>query len=58
MKATDTNDFFTSLNAGIFSQQFGRVLSDVAAGVVDHSKQGKVIIKLKIKQIGQSNQVA
>lgn len=58
MKATDTNDFFNSLNAGVFSQQIGRALSDVAAGVVDHSKQGEVTIKLKIKQIGQSNQVA
>ncbi|ATR82974.1 hypothetical protein GCM10009504_27060 [Pseudomonas laurentiana] len=58
MKATDTNDFFNSLNAGVFSQQIGRALSDVAAGVVDHSKVGEVTIKLKIKQIGQSNQVA
>lgn len=58
MKATDTNDFFNSLNAGVFSQQIGRALSDVAAGVVDHSKQGEVTIKLKFKQIGQSNQVA
>lgn len=41
MKATDTNDFFNSLNAGVFSQQIGRALSDVAAGVVDHSKQGE-----------------
>lgn len=58
MKPTDTAEFLTSLNAGVFIQQVGRALSDVAAGVVEHSKQGDVTIKLKIKQIGQSNQVA
>ena len=58
MKPTDVNDFFGSLNAGVFAQQVGRALSDVAAGVIDHSKQGQVTITLKMKQIGQSNQVA
>jgi hypothetical protein len=58
LKPTDTNDFFNSLNAGVFIQQIGRALSEVAAGVVEHSKQGDVTIKLKLKQIGQSNQVA
>src|SRR5690606_14619781 len=36
MKATDTNEFINSLNGGVFSQQLGRALSDVAAGVIDH----------------------
>lgn len=58
MKATDAAEFLNSLNAGVFAQQLGRALSDVAAGVIDHSKQGEVTIKLKLKQIGQSNQVA
>lgn len=58
MKATDTNDFIQSLNAGVFAQQVGRALSDVAAGCIDHNKPGEVTIKFKIKQIGQSNQVA
>lgn len=58
MKATDTGDFIQSLNAGVFAQQVGRALSDVAAGVIDHNKPGEVTIKFKIKQIGQSNQVA
>lgn len=57
MKATDANDFLQSLNAGVFAQQVGRALSDVAAGVVDHGKQGHVTITLKFKQVGQSNQV-
>lgn len=58
MKPTDTHDFLSSLNAGIFNQQIGQALSNVAAGVVEHSKPGEVTIKLKFKQIGQSNQVA
>lgn len=58
MKPTDTPEFINSLNAGIFAQQVGRALSDVAAGVIDHGKQGQVTLTFKLKQIGQSNQVA
>lgn len=57
MKATDTAEFINSLNAGVFSQQVGRALSDVAAGVVDHGKAGKVVLTFDIKQVGQSHQV-
>ncbi len=58
MKPTDVNDFIGSLNAGVFAQQVGRALFDVAAGVVEHSKQGQVTLTFKFKQIGQSHQVA
>jgi len=58
MKPTDTAEFISSLNASVFAQQVGRALSDVAAGVVDHGKPGEVTLKFKLKQIGQSNQVA
>ena len=58
MKPTDTSDFINSLNAGVFAQQVSRALSDVAAGVVEHSKVGQVTLTFKVKQIGQSNQVA
>lgn len=57
MKATDTTDFIQSLNSGVFAQQLGRALSDVAAGVIDHGKEGQVTITLKLKQIAQTNQV-
>lgn len=57
MKPTDTSEFINSLNAGVFAQQVGRALSDVAAGVVDHNKKGKVIITLELSPIGESNQV-
>lgn len=58
MKATDTSEFINSLNAGVFADQVGRALSDVAAGVIEHSKQGQITLTFKLKQIGQSNQVA
>lgn len=58
MKATDTTEFINSLNAGVFADQVGRALSDVAAGVIEHGKQGEITLKFKLKQIGQSNQVA
>lgn len=57
MKATDTNEFLNSLNAGVFSQQIGRALTDVAAGVVEFGRKGKVQITLELSQIGESNQV-
>ncbi|MGH8433692.1 MAG: hypothetical protein ACRERX_04245 [Pseudomonas sp.] len=57
MKPTDTNEFLNSLNAGVFSQQVGRALSDVAGGVVDFGKKGKVIVTFELSQIGESNQV-
>ena len=57
MKATDTSEFINSLNAGVFADQVGRALSDVAAGVVDHGKKGKVVITLELSRIGESNQV-
>ncbi|MHC5351664.1 hypothetical protein [Metapseudomonas furukawaii] len=57
MKPTDINDFFGSLNAGIFGQQIGAALSEVGTGVVEFGKKGKLIITLELSQIGESNQV-
>ena len=57
MKATDTSEFINSLNAGVFADQVGRAISDVAAGVVDHGKKGKVVISLELSRVGESNQV-
>lgn len=56
-KPTDVSNFMGDLNAGIFEKQLGAVLSDVASGVVMNGKQGEVTIKLKIKQISDTQQV-
>jgi len=58
MKPTDTSDFMNSLNAGTFAMQVAAALSAVAGGVIEYSKPGEVTLKFKLKQIGQSNQVA
>ena len=55
--ATDTAEFLEELNGGAFASQIGHALSEVAAGVVDHGKAGKLVITLDISQIGQSSQV-
>ncbi|HEJ2094589.1 TPA: hypothetical protein SL599_000072 [Pseudomonas aeruginosa] len=57
MKKTDVNDFFNSLNAGVFANQIGTALSDGGSGVVEFGKKGKVVITLELSQIGESNQV-
>lgn len=46
------------LNAGVFAQQLGRALSDVAMNVCTTGKKGEVAISLKFEQIGEGNQVA
>tara|TARA_Y100000748_G_scaffold249194_1_gene214079 strand:+ start:631 stop:975 length:345 start_codon:yes stop_codon:yes gene_type:complete len=57
MKPTDPGEFIANLNAGVFANQLGRALSDVAAGVIDHSKKGKVIVTFDLSQIGETHQV-
>lgn len=55
---TDTAEFLGELNGGAFASQIGHALSEVAAGVVDHNKAGKLVITLDLSQIGQSSQVS
>lgn len=57
MKSTDTKQLLEDLNAGVFSEQVGRAFSDVAAGVTETGRAGEVIIKFKMKRIGESQQV-
>lgn len=54
---TDTVEFFEELNGGAFASQIGHALSEVAAGVVDYGRAGKLVITLDLSQIGQSTQV-
>lgn len=54
---TDFQTMVGDLNAGVFAQQVGRALSDVAAGVVDTGKKGKVTLTFDLKRIGEAAQV-
>jgi len=55
--STNVNEFLCDLDGGVFESKLSRALSDVAAGVLDHGKAGKVTVTLSLKQIGQSQQV-
>ncbi|AQL40066.1 hypothetical protein [Pseudomonas syringae] len=57
MKPTDTAEFIGELNAGVFANQVGHALSEVAAGVVDNKKVGTVTLTFSLKQIADSHQV-
>lgn len=54
---TNAAEFFEELNGGAFASQIGHALSEVAAGVVDHGKAGKLTITLDLSQIGETHQV-
>lgn len=54
---TNVKNFLEDLEGGVFAEKIGRALSDVAAGVVDNGKAGKVVIQLDVKQIATSHQV-
>ena len=54
---TDTAEFLEELNGGAFAGQIGHALSEVASGVVNHGKAGKLVITLDFNQIGESHQV-
>ena len=55
--STDVSQFFEDLDGGNFESKLSKVLSHVAAAVVDEGRIGKVKIELKIGQIGSSHQV-
>lgn len=55
--STNVSQFFSDLDAGVFEEKLSRVLSEVAAAVIDHDRQGEVTVKLTLKRIGNSHQV-
>lgn len=60
MPQTDVNDFIEELNAGIFKDKLGTVLSEAALGVMIHGngkKNAKVKIEFTLTQIGDNEQV-
>lgn len=55
--STNVTGFVGSLNQGKLQKQLGHILSDVAASVCEHGRMGTVNLKLKIKQVGEGQQV-
>lgn len=54
---TDVQQFIEDLEAGVFMERVGHVLSKVAANVLDLEKVGEVTIKLKLKHMGARDQI-
>lgn len=57
MSETDVGQLLSDLDAGSFEQKMGVVISDVASGVIEHGRSGKVQVTLTFKQLGSSNQM-
>lgn len=55
--ATDIPEFVTDLDGGQFELILSKAMSEVAAAVVDHSKNGEVTVKFKIEKITGTQQV-
>lgn len=55
---TDIHAFIEDLDGGVFEEKLSRVLSEVAAGVIDHHAKGSVQLTFDMTRIGSSYQVA
>lgn len=56
--STKTIDLLPELEAGIFLGKIDRALSDGALATAVTGKESKIVVEIKMKRIGESNQVA
>jgi len=49
--------FISDLHLGVFEKKIAHALSTVAAGVITHSRAGKVTLTFDVSQIGAGQQV-
>ena len=54
---TEVNQFMNDLDGGVFVDKLSRILSDVAAGVMDHGRKGSVTLSFEIKRVADTYQV-
>lgn len=54
----DFAETLADLDAGVFMQQVSAAFQEVALGVVEYDKKGKVVMTFELKRIGESHQVA
>lgn len=57
-KTTEATAFISTLGGGVFAEQLGQIISDVATSVVAHGKKGKINITLDISRIAETHQVS
>lgn len=53
----DITETLQDLDAGVFIQQVSAAFQEVARGVVENDKKGKVVLTFDLKRIGESHQV-
>lgn len=53
----DFAETLADLDAGVFMQLVSSAVQEVAVGVVEHDKKGKVVLTFDLKRIGESHQV-
>lgn len=56
--ATPVDEFIASLDGGQFERMLSAALSQTAAAVHDHEKQGEVTVKFTLSKIKQTSQVS
>jgi len=54
---TDAAQFLQDLDGGVFAEKISRILSDVAAGVMDNGRAGSVTISFDMKRFENTYQV-
>lgn len=54
---TPVEQFLHELNGGVLAEKLAHILSDVAAGAIDHGKAGEITIKLSLKPMGENHMV-
>lgn len=50
--AVDVENFIGELDAGVFQEKLSRVLSDVAANIMDHERKGNANVKFEMTKTG------
>ncbi|MBW5823326.1 hypothetical protein [Yersinia enterocolitica] len=54
MIKTDVTTFINDLDGGVFANKVGTVLSEVALGVNDTNKKGKIIIEMEVSSLDEN----
>lgn len=55
MAKTNVTEFLEELDAGIFSSKLSTALSEVALGVLNHDKKGKVVVEFSLDKMDSDN---
>lgn len=57
LKDTDVTEFISSLDAGLVQEQMGKILSEMAHRVLEHGKNGKLVLTMTMAPLGSGHQV-